>query len=79
MLAIVAAFAFTERSVNTGEYGQHQGIWYDVTEVDPSSTTYQCDPAGNGCLYDEPFGMGQVISSVSDRVFVKKGDLPLAE
>jgi hypothetical protein len=70
VLAAFAAVAFTSPKSNTGEYGQENGIWYDVTNTAPSPTTYECDSQVNeDCLFDQPFGMGSPISD-PNRIFV---------
>ncbi|MDO9553273.1 hypothetical protein [Rhodonellum sp.] len=80
MLAAVFAFAFTE-PVPTELYGQDPttGIWHDVSGIQPSSTTYTCDNGGAACLRDEPSTSGQIVSMGSDQLFVKRGNLPIAD
>lgn len=78
-MALAAAFAFTEKRASTGVFGQASGVWYDVTGIPPSSSSYLCESGGTGCLYDQPHGMGQVISPNPNQNFSKRGDLPLAD
>ena len=71
VLGAFAAVAFTSPQSLTGEFGEENGIWYDVTNTDPGPDTYECntDPTKD-CLFDQPFGMGSPISGETDRVFV---------
>lgn len=71
VLGAFAAFAFTSPPSSTGEYGLAGGVWYDVTSTNPDEDTYVCDEdETRDCLFDQPFGMGQPISSEQDKIFV---------
>lgn len=72
------AFAFSKPQINNDRFGRDSGIWYDVTGISPGPSTYTCDSGGQGCLYDEPSTSGQLISSGSNQLFVKRGNLPPA-
>ncbi|WP_139162845.1 hypothetical protein [Algoriphagus faecimaris] len=71
VLAAFAAVAFTSPKASTGEYGLAGGVWYDVTDIDPDEDTYVCNQdETEDCLFDQPFGMGQPISTEQEKVFV---------
>ncbi|GAB3665202.1 hypothetical protein GCM10028791_40920 [Echinicola sediminis] len=79
-VAMVAAFAFTKPKQMSSEFGLSNGVWYDVTNINPGSTTYTCDSEPDvECLFDAPHGSGSPISPDEDREFVKRGELPEAE
>lgn len=82
VLAAFAAVAFTSPKSNSGEYGLSGTTWYDVTGINPDEDTYVCDiDETQDCLFDQPFGMGQPISTEEDKVFVVQNpdNLRLAE
>ena len=78
--AMVAAFAFTTPDQMSAEFGEANGVWYNVTNINPGPTTYTCDEEPDlECLFDAPHGAGSPINPDEDREFVKRGDLPEAE
>ncbi|WP_200979868.1 hypothetical protein [Echinicola sp. 20G] len=78
--AMVAAFAFTTPESITNQYGEESGVWYDVTGINPSQSTYTCDEQEDAeCLFDAPNPGANPISPDEDREFVKHGELPEAE
>lgn len=71
VMAAFAAVAFTAPSSITGEFGLAGGTWYDVTGINPDEDTYVCDAdPTKDCLFDQPHGAGQPITSEMDKVFV---------
>ncbi len=76
VLAAFAAVAFT--SPRGPEYAQdpvNPSIWYDLTHVAPSSTSYECDDAEQVCTRIQPNSNSDM---VEEGLFVKYGDLPIA-
>ncbi|MEB2782675.1 hypothetical protein U3A58_19965 [Algoriphagus sp. C2-6-M1] len=75
VLAAFAAFAFS--SPSAPQYAQDSsdpGIWYDLTNVTPSSTTYECDDVEDICTRVLP---NSSAAMVAEGEFVKKGTLPI--
>ena len=71
VVAAFAAVAFTSPET-TDLYGEASGVWYDVTGITPDDDTYVCDLTDpEGCLFDQPFGMGNPISGPDqDKAFI---------
>lgn len=75
VLAAFAAFAFS--SPAAPEYAQDSSdpeIWYDLTNVTPSSTTYECDDVVDICTRALPNDSAPMVDNGE---FVKKGTLPI--
>lgn len=75
VLAAFAAVAFT--SPRGPEYAQDSvdpDIWYDLTLVNPSSTTYECDDADEICTRISPTTSSAM---VAEGEFRKIGNLPV--
>lgn len=76
LLAAFAAVAFT--SPRGPEFAQdpvNPSIWYDLTNVTPSSSTYECDDVEQVCTRLQP-NSGSAM--VAEGLFVKYGNLPIA-
>ena len=74
-LAAFAAFAFS--SPSAPQYAQdssNPSIWYDLTNVTPSNTTYECDDVEEICTRVLP---NSSAAMVAEGEFVKKGSLPI--
>ncbi|MDR7130987.1 hypothetical protein J2X69_003346 [Algoriphagus sp. 4150] len=50
--------------------------WYDLTNVTPGPSTYQCNDSSIACTYSEPDINSPMVES---GVFQKNGDLPILE
>ena len=75
VVAAFAAVAFT--SPVAPEFAQdpsNPSIWYDLTNVTPSSTTYECDDEEDICTRVLP---NSSATMVAEGEFVKKGNLPI--
>jgi hypothetical protein len=51
-------------------------VWYDLTDITPGSTTYQCDEEVNDTCSRENASM--LSNEVEEGEFIKNGSLPLA-
>jgi hypothetical protein len=75
VLAAFAALAFS--SPRVPEYAQdpvNPSIWYDLTNTNPSGTTYECDAVEDVCTRILPSTSADM---VAEGEFVKHGSLPI--
>lgn len=76
-MVLAATFAFAFSSPSSPEYAQDQvnpSIWYDLTNVTPGPTTYDCDEVDDTCTRALPNDSAPMIA---EGEFVKNGTLPI--
>lgn len=71
VVAAFAALAFSPKQSATEQWGQDNGVWYNVTNMTPD-VDYVCDnEEETHCLYDSSGPDRTPISPGEDRVFIK--------